>query len=106
MSWHAWRCCLRCLSGSNRASLHRMTPRPRHRRSSSCWRAGHGRALPAAWESMGTLLGWTFVYALGGLVDEAYAAAVSRDWFDEWLLRRWSRERSTSSDSQSRHSSV
>ena len=45
-------------------------------------------ALPAAWGRWGALLGWTFVYALGGLVDATHAAAVSRDWFDEWLLRK------------------
>ena len=41
-----------------------------------------------AWELWGALFGWVFTYALGGLVDAEHISAFSRDWFDEWLLRK------------------
>jgi hypothetical protein len=35
-----------------------------------------------------TLLGWALTRSLGGVVDREHAAAISRTWYDEWLLGR------------------
>jgi hypothetical protein len=43
---------------------------------------------PVAWEAWGALFGWTFTTVLGRVVDAEHGAAFSRDWFDEWLLRK------------------
>jgi hypothetical protein len=43
---------------------------------------------PEDWTMWGSLFGWLFTHALGGMVETLGSEEISRSWFDEWLFHK------------------
>jgi glycosidase len=43
---------------------------------------------PEDWTMWGSLFGWLFTHALGGIVETLGSEEISRSWFDEWLFHK------------------